>query len=68
METSADGQTAPYLTTLINGVGWQSGFPRTMTNRDFQSLIDQSGGEPRLAAVQDVSCDLKVIPNQWPAD
>lgn len=31
-----------------------------MTNRDLQDLIEQSGGEPRLAAVQDVSCDLKV--------
>ena len=32
-----------------------------MTDRDLETLIDQSGGrEPRLAAVQDVSCDLKV--------
>lgn len=26
----------------------------------MQGLIDSSGGEPRLAAIQDVSCDLKV--------
>lgn len=58
-------QIAPCITTLINGVGWQSGFPRTMTNRDIQQLIVAApAGETRLAAVQDVSCDLKVSPPQ----
>lgn len=61
MRASLIQQVAPYLTTLVNGVGWQSGFPRTVTNRDIQALIERSGGEPRLAAVQDVSCDLKVF-------
>jgi alpha-aminoadipic semialdehyde synthase len=57
---NANEQIAPYLTGLINGVGWQSGFPRTMTNRDIENLVSASNGDMRLAAIQDVSCDLKV--------
>ena len=53
-------EIAPYLTGLINGVGWQSGFPRTMTVRDIDHLVESSHGEMRLAAIQDVSCDIKV--------
>lgn len=56
----ANDQIAPHLTGLINGVGWQSGFPRTMTQRDVDGLLASSNGELRLAAIQDVSCDLKV--------
>jgi len=56
----ADDQIAPHLTGLINGVGWQSGFPRTMTQRDIDGLLASSDGELRLAAIQDVSCDMKV--------
>jgi len=56
----ADDQIATHLTGLINGVGWQSGFPRTMTQRDIDGLLASSDGELRLAAIQDVSCDLKV--------
>jgi alpha-aminoadipic semialdehyde synthase len=57
---SLTDQVGPYLTGLINGVGWQSGFPRTMTRRDIDQLVESSGGEMRLVAIQDVSCDLKV--------
>jgi hypothetical protein len=60
INTLADDQIAPHLTGLINGVGWQSGFPRTMTQRDIDGLLASSDGELRLAAIQDVSCDLKV--------
>jgi alpha-aminoadipic semialdehyde synthase len=59
-DNMADDQIAPHLTGLINGVGWQSGFPRTMTQRDIDGLLASSNGELRLAALQDVSCDLKV--------
>lgn len=51
---------APYLTCLINGAGWQPGYPRTMTNGDLDGLIQKSGGQAKLVAVQDVACDLKV--------
>jgi len=60
----ANDQIAPHLTGLINGVGWQSGFPRTMTQRDIDGLLASSNGELRLAAIQDVSCDLKVSLSQ----
>jgi hypothetical protein len=44
-------QIAPHLTTLINGVGWQSGFPRLMsTGEEIEGLV----------AIQDISCDLGV--------
>jgi alpha-aminoadipic semialdehyde synthase len=51
---------APYLTTLINGAGWQPGFPRLVTNADLEGLIQRQGGQTKLVAVQDVACDLKV--------
>jgi len=60
----ADDQIAPHLTGLINGVGWQSGFPRTMTQRDIDGLLASSDGELRLSAIQDVSCDMKVSSSQ----
>ncbi|OCF43182.1 alpha-aminoadipic semialdehyde synthase [Kwoniella heveanensis CBS 569] len=50
-------QIAPHLTTIINGVGWSSRFPRTMTNDDLRSLISSAGGKQKLVAVQDVTCD-----------
>ncbi|ORY32502.1 putative Saccharopine dehydrogenase [Naematelia encephala] len=45
---------APFLTTLINGAGWQIGFPSIMSNADMVSL-----GRSKLAAVQDITADLK---------
>lgn len=33
-------QIAPYLTLLINGVGWVGGFPRLMTNRQTISALE----------------------------
>lgn len=51
---------APHLTTVINGAGWQPGFPRLMTNADLKGLIESQGGQSKLAAVQDVACDLEV--------
>lgn len=51
---------APYLTTLINGAGWKAGFPRVISNTDMDGLIQTSkGGVPKLAAIQDVTCDMK---------
>lgn len=51
-------QIAPYLTTLINGLGWQAGYPRTMTVADIDQLV--TVGDQKLVAIQDVSCDLGV--------
>jgi alpha-aminoadipic semialdehyde synthase len=44
-------QVAPYLTLLINGVGWDTGFPRLLTT-------SQLALAKRLAAVGDISCDI----------
>ena len=55
---------APYLTTLINGAGWQPGSPRIMSCRDLDGLVASVGADGqghKLVAVQDVACDLKVI-------
>lgn len=35
-----------------------------MTQRDIDGLLASSNGELRLAAIQDVSCDLKVSLSQ----
>ncbi|WVQ67733.1 uncharacterized protein L199_005937 [Kwoniella botswanensis] len=51
---------APYLTTIINGVGWSSTFPRTISNSDLSSLLGASSGQgqkQKLVAVQDITCD-----------
>jgi len=44
-------QIAPYLTLLLNGVGWNVGFPRLLTT-------SQLALAKRLAAVGDISCDI----------
>lgn len=50
---------APYLTTIVNGAGWQSGSPRLMDEGSLEKLVQASGGKSRLVAVQDIACDLK---------
>ncbi|WVR06970.1 hypothetical protein IAU60_004007 [Kwoniella sp. DSM 27419] len=50
---------APYLTTIINGVGWGAKFPRTITNEDLSTLIAQAAGKQKLIAVQDITCDAE---------
>jgi alpha-aminoadipic semialdehyde synthase len=52
-------QIAPYLTTLINGAGWQTGYPRIMKREDVDTLPVGPNG-PKLVAIQDVTCDLEV--------
>lgn len=54
-------QLAPYITTLINGAGWQEGCPRLMSNTDLDSLLARAPEVGhKLVAVQDIACDLKV--------
>ncbi|RXK35397.1 hypothetical protein M231_07341 [Tremella mesenterica] len=48
----------PYLTTLINGVGWNDGFPPVMSTSDLNTLVDAEAGKQKLVVVQDVTCDL----------
>ncbi|KAI9442482.1 hypothetical protein H4582DRAFT_1928654 [Lactarius indigo] len=42
---------APYLTLLLNGVGWNVGFPRLLTTAQLALA-------KRLAAIGDISCDI----------
>jgi alpha-aminoadipic semialdehyde synthase len=52
---------APYLTTLIHGAGWSSGYPRILTNKATDEFIKASpAGRQKMVAVQDVSCDIEV--------
>ncbi|KAI9639515.1 Saccharopine dehydrogenase-domain-containing protein [Dioszegia hungarica] len=51
---------APYITTLINGAGWQEGCPRLMSNTDLAALLAQAPEVGhKLVAVQDIACDLE---------
>ena len=54
-------QVAPHLTTLINGAGWNNAFPRIMSTQDMVWLISTNPHGRRLVAIQDVTCDIKVI-------
>ncbi|KAL7421814.1 hypothetical protein Q5752_003585 [Cryptotrichosporon argae] len=49
-------KVASHITTLINGAGWQSGFPRLLSDEDMRRYAN---GEQKIVAVQDISCDLK---------
>ncbi|KAI0268740.1 Saccharopine dehydrogenase-domain-containing protein [Gloeopeniophorella convolvens] len=44
-------KVAPYLNLLLNGVGWNVGFPRLLTTAQLPLA-------KRLAAVGDISCDI----------
>ena len=55
-------QIAPYTTLLINGAGWQPGFPRLMTNDQLATALRASrtlSPHGRFRTVADVSCDVK---------
>ncbi|KIJ37526.1 hypothetical protein M422DRAFT_211260 [Sphaerobolus stellatus SS14] len=52
---------APYATLLINGAGWQPGFPRLMTNEQLFQVQQRSrniSSYGRFRTVADVSCDV----------
>ena len=53
-------QIAPHLTTLINGSGWQTGFPPILSNSDMDHLLNSTSEPHKLVAIQDVTCDIKV--------
>lgn len=54
-------RVAPYISLLINGVGWKPGYPRLMNNVQLahaQALARQVGGA-RFRVVADISCDIE---------
>ncbi|EMD35803.1 hypothetical protein CERSUDRAFT_52831 [Gelatoporia subvermispora B] len=55
---------APYLSLLLNGVGWSPGFPRLMTNAQLRETLEVTlnmgaRGKGRFACVGDISCDVQ---------
>jgi alpha-aminoadipic semialdehyde synthase len=58
---------APYLTTLVNAVGWSHGFPRLITNDQLPITLELArnvatiSGNPlgRFISVGDISCDVQ---------
>ncbi|KAF7986808.1 hypothetical protein HWV62_20442 [Athelia sp. TMB] len=53
-------KVAPYLTLLLNGVGWGVGFPPLMSNEQLVVALEraQQVGRGRFSSVGDISCDI----------
>ncbi|KAF9510883.1 hypothetical protein BS47DRAFT_1347359 [Hydnum rufescens UP504] len=51
---------APYISVLINGAGWQPGFPRLMSNEQLALALHRAAalGKARFRSVSDISCDV----------
>lgn len=55
-------KVAPFTTLLVNGAGWQPGFPRLMTNEQLGLARKESykySPYGRFRTIADVSCDVK---------
>lgn len=48
----------PYLTLLINGIYWDSRYPRLLTKSYLRELYSKSK-LPRLRVIGDISCDIE---------
>lgn len=49
---------APYATMIINGIYWDSRFPRLVTSAQMKALHES--GQSRLLTLTDISCDINV--------
>ncbi|KAJ1723018.1 hypothetical protein LPJ53_002636 [Coemansia erecta] len=49
---------APYTTMLINGIYWESKYPRLMTTQDLARIQNQRELKNRMLAIADISCDI----------
>ncbi|OCH83748.1 hypothetical protein OBBRIDRAFT_892143 [Obba rivulosa] len=63
-ESQFHSRVAPYLSLLLNGVGWSPGFPRLMTNAQLRETLEiaqsmGARGKGRFACVGDISCDVE---------
>jgi len=47
----------PFITVLVNGIYWDSRYPRFVTWSELQDLAS-SGGPNRLAGIADITCDV----------
>ncbi|KAJ2820312.1 hypothetical protein GGI24_004525, partial [Coemansia furcata] len=49
---------APYTSMLINGIYWESKYPRLMTTKDLAYIQRQRELRTRMLAIADISCDI----------
>jgi alpha-aminoadipic semialdehyde synthase len=47
---------APYITMLVNGIYWDSRYPRLLTKDQLKTMW--SNGQRKLKVVSDISCDI----------
>lgn len=47
----------PYLTVVMNGIYWDTCYPRLITKKEIRSLFEKEA-HPRLQIIGDISCDL----------
>lgn len=47
----------PYLTVVMNGIYWDTCYPRLITKKEACSLFEKEA-HPRLQIIGDISCDL----------
>jgi len=50
-------QYLPYLTVVMNGIYWDTCYPRLITKKEARSLFEKDL-HPRLRIIGDISCDL----------
>ena len=64
-ESQFNTRVAPYLTLLLNGIGWSPSFPRLMSNEQLLTALNKSrhlAGDGRMTRginIGDISCDVK---------
>ncbi|KAJ2726791.1 hypothetical protein GGI07_000302 [Coemansia sp. Benny D115] len=49
---------APYTTMLVNGIYWESKYPRILTTQDLAAIQNQRNLKHRMLAIADISCDI----------
>ncbi|KAJ2849600.1 hypothetical protein J3B02_003774 [Coemansia erecta] len=49
---------APYTTVLINGIYWETKYPRLLTTSDLAAIQNQRELKSRMLAIADISCDI----------
>lgn len=49
---------APFATAIVNGIYWEARFPRLLTKKQTQDLLDNPSC--RLLSIADISCDIEV--------
>jgi alpha-aminoadipic semialdehyde synthase len=49
---------APFATAIVNGIYWESRFPRLLTKENINALIENP--KASLVTIADISCDIEV--------